>query len=98
MTQIMPVRYIARRPNSWITLRPLLSDDASTIASNDNSQRRHPHRHAGEHPPHRRDHPRARQFSVSSISVIRVYTLRYADAKELADVITQLFDVRHVEQ
>ncbi len=89
VTQIMPVRYI-EVAKLVDTLRPLLSDSAS-IASNDNANavlltdtQANIHRIA--------EIIHALDSSVSSISVIRVYTLRYADAKELADVITQLFE------
>ena len=88
VTQILPVRYV---PVGKLVdnLRPLLSADAS-ISSNDSSNaviltdtQTNIHRMA--------EIIRALDTSVSSISVIRVYTLRYADAKELADVITELF-------
>ena len=88
VTQILPVRYV---PVGKLVdnLRPLLSADAS-ISSNDSSNaviltdtQANIHRMA--------EIIRALDTSVSSISVIHVYTLRYADAKELADVITQLF-------
>ena len=88
VTQILPVRYV---PVGKLVdnLRPLLSNDAS-ISSNDSSNavlltdtQTNIHRIA--------EIIKALDTSVSSISVIRVYTLRYADAKELADVITQLF-------
>ena len=89
VTQIMPVRYI-EVAKLVDTLRPLLADSA-TIASNDNSNavvltdtQANIHRIA--------EIIHALDSQVSSISVIRVYTLRYADAKELADVITQLFE------
>ena len=89
VTQIMPVRYI-EVAKLVDTLRPLLSDSA-TIASNDNANavvltdtQANIHRIA--------EIIHALDSSVSSISVIRVYTLRYADAKELADVVTQLFE------
>ncbi len=88
VTQIMPVRYV-EVAKLVDTLRPLLSDNA-TIASNDNANavvltdtQANIHRIA--------EIIHALDSSVSSISVIRVYTLRYADAKELADVITELF-------
>ncbi len=88
VTQIMPVRYV---PVGKLVdnLRPLLSSEAS-ISSNDSTNaviltdtQTNIHRIA--------EIIRALDTSVSSISVIRVYTLRYADAKGLADVITQLF-------
>ncbi len=89
VTQIMPVRYV-EVAKLVDTLRPLLSDSAS-IASNDNANaviltdtQTNIHRIA--------EIIHALDSSVSSISVIRVYTLRYADAKELADVVTQLFE------
>ena len=88
VTQILPVRYV-EVGKLVDTLRPLLSDSA-TIASNDNANaviltdtQNNIHRIA--------EIIHALDNSVSSISVIRVYTLRYADAKELADVVTQLF-------
>ncbi len=88
VTQILPVRYV---PVGKLVdnLRPLLSSDAS-ISSNDSSNaviltdtQTNIHRIA--------EIIRALDTSVSSISVIHVYTLRYADAKSLADVVTQLF-------
>ena len=88
VTQIMPVRYV-EVAKLVDTLRPLLSDSA-TITSNDNANavvltdtQANIHRIA--------EIIHALDSSVSSISVIRVYTLRYADAKELADVVTELF-------
>ncbi len=95
VTQIMPVRYI-EVAKLVDTLRPLLSDSA-TIASNDNANavvltdtQANIHRIA--------EIIHALDSSVSSISVIRVYTLRYADAKELADVVTQLFEPDSAKQ
>ena len=88
VTQILPVRYL-EVGKLVDTLRPLLSDKA-TVASNDASNallltdtQVNIHRIA--------EIVRALDTNVSSISLIKVYTLRYADAKELADVITQLF-------
>ena len=90
-----PVRYV---PVGKLVdnLRPLLSSDAS-ISSNDSSNavlltdtQTNIHRIA--------EIIRALDTSVSSISVIHVYTLRFADAKELADVITQLFSPQRVKR
>ena len=88
VTQIIPVRYL-EVGKLVDTLRPLLSDNAA-VSSNDASNallltdtQVNIHRIA--------EIVRALDTNVSSISLIRVYTLRYADAKELADVITQLF-------
>lgn len=88
VTQIIPVRYL-EVGKLVDTLRPLLSASA-TVSSNDASNallltdtQANIHRIA--------EIVRALDTSVSSISLIKVYTLRYADAKELADLITQLF-------
>ncbi len=88
VTQIIPVRYL-EVGKLVDTLRPLLSANA-TVSSNDASNallitdtQANIHRIA--------EIVSALDTSVSSISLIKVYTLRYADAKELADVITQLF-------
>ena len=87
VTQILPVRYLDVG-KLVDTLRPLLSANA-TIASNDASNailltdtQVNIHRIA--------QIISALDTNVSSISVIKVYGLHYADAKELADLLTQL--------
>ena len=88
VTQILPVRYLDVG-KLVDTLRPLLSS-AATISSNDASNailltdtQVNIRRIA--------EIIHALDTNVSSISVIKVYLLKYADAKELADLITQLF-------
>ena len=88
VTQILPVRYLDVG-KLVDTLRPLLSNNA-TITSNDASN-------AILLTDTQANIRRIAQIisaldtNVSSISVIKVYGLHYADAKELADLITQLF-------
>ena len=88
VTQILPVRYLDVG-KLVDTLRPLLSNSA-TISSNDASN-------AILLTDSQVNIRRIAQIisaldtNVSSISVIKVYGLKYADAKELADLITQLF-------
>ncbi|MBV9128248.1 MAG: hypothetical protein JO117_09200 [Verrucomicrobia bacterium] len=88
VTQILPVRYVevAKLVDN---LRPLLSPRAS-ISSNANSNailltdtQANIHRVA--------EIIRALDTSISKISVIHVFGLHYADAKALADVLTELF-------
>ena len=88
VTQILPVRY-AEVGKLVDNLRPLLSNNA-TISSNDSSNaiiltdtQTNVHRMA--------EIIHALDTSISGISQIKVFTLRYSDAKGLADVITQLF-------
>ena len=88
VTQILPVRY-ADVSKLIDNLRPLLSDDA-TISANDASNaiiltdsQANVHRMA--------EIIRALDTSISGISTIHVYPLRFADAKSLADVLSQLF-------
>ena len=88
VTQILPVRYLDVG-KLVDTLHPLLSANA-TISSNDASN-------AILLTDTQVNIRRIAQIisaldtNVSSISVIKVYGLHYADAKELADLITQLF-------
>ena len=88
VTQILPVRYLDVG-KLVDTLRPLLSTNA-TISSNDASN-------AILLTDTQVNIRRIAQIisaldtNVSSISVIKVYALKYADAKELADLLTQLF-------
>ncbi len=88
VTQIIPVRYaeVAKLVDS---MRPLLSERA-TITSNDSSNailltdtQTNIHRIA--------EIVRALDTSISGISTLRIFPLRYADSKGLADIITQLF-------
>ena len=88
VTQILPVRYaeVAKLVDS---MRPLLSERA-TITSNDSSNailltdtQTNIHRIA--------EIVRALDTSISGISTLRIFPLRYADSKGLADIITQLF-------
>ena len=88
VTQILPVRY-ADVSKLIDNLRPLLSDNA-TITANDASNaivltdtQADVRRMA--------EIIRALDTSISGISTIHVYPLHYADAKSLADVLTQLF-------
>ncbi len=88
VTQIIPVRYaeVAKLVDS---LRPLVSERA-TITSNDSSNailltdtQTNIHRIA--------EIVRALDTSISGISSLRIFQLRFADAKGLADIITSLF-------
>jgi len=88
VTQILPVRY-ADVSKLIDNLRPLLSDDAS-ISANDASNaiimtdtQTNVRRIA--------EIISALDTSISGVSTIRVFPLHYADAKELADTLTQLF-------
>jgi general secretion pathway protein D len=88
VTQILPVRY-ADVSKLIDNLRPLLSDQAS-ISANDASNailltdsQTNVRRIA--------EIIRALDTSISGVSTMHVFPLRYADAKELADVLTQLF-------
>ena len=88
VTQILPVHY-ANVSKLIDNLRPLLSDDAS-ISANDASNaiimtdtQTNVRRIA--------EIIRALDTSISGVSTMRVFALHYADAKELADTLTQLF-------
>jgi general secretion pathway protein D len=88
VTQILPLRY-GEAAKLLENLRPLLSDTA-TISANEGSNsilltdtQVNIRRIA--------EIIRAIDTSVASISTIRVYALQYADAKELATVVSQLF-------
>jgi general secretion pathway protein D len=88
VTQILPLRY-GEAAKLVENLKPLLSDTA-TINSNEGSNsilltdtQVNIRRIA--------EIIRAIDTSVASISTIRVYALQFADAKELATVVTQLF-------
>jgi len=88
VTQILPVRY-ADVSKLIDNLRPLLSDNAS-ISANDSSNaiiltdtQANVKRIA--------EIISALDTSISGVSTLRVFPLRYADAKDLADVLTQLF-------
>lgn len=89
VTQILPLRFV-EAAKLIENLRPLLSADA-TISSNDNSnaiilsdKQTNIHRIA--------EIIHALDNSISSISSIHVFHLRYADAKDFANVLTQLFN------
>jgi general secretion pathway protein D len=88
VTQILPVRF-GEAAKLVENLRPLLPDNA-TITSNESSNsiimtdtQTNIRRIA--------EIIRAIDTSVASISTIKVYPLQYANAKDLATVITQLF-------
>lgn len=88
VTQILPVRYV-EVAKLIDNLRPLLPTTA-TISSNDNSNaiiltdtQTDIHRIA--------EIIRALDTSISGISTIKVYPLKFADSKSLADLLTQLF-------
>jgi general secretion pathway protein D len=88
VTQILPV-HDADVSKLIDNLRPLLSDDAS-ISANDASNaiimtdtQTNVRRIA--------EIIRALDTSISGVSTMRVFALHYADAKELADTLTQLF-------
>lgn len=89
VTQILPLRFV-EAGKLVDNLRPLLSADA-TISSNENSNallltdtQTNIHRIA--------EIIHSLDNSISSISTIHVFPLRYADAKQFADVLTQLFN------
>ena len=88
VTQILPVHYVDVS-KLIANLQPLLSDNA-TISANDASNailltdtQKNVHRIA--------EIIRALDTSISGISTMHVYPLQYADAKGIADVLTQLF-------
>lgn len=88
VTQILPLRF-GEAAKLIENLRPLLPDNA-TISANESSNsilmtdtQANIRRIA--------EIIRAIDTSVASISTIRIYPLQYANAKELATVITQLF-------
>jgi general secretion pathway protein D len=88
VTQILPLRY-GEAAKLVENLKPLLADN-STISANEGSNsilltdtQSNVHRIA--------EIIRAIDTSVASISTIHVYPLQFANAKELAAVITQLF-------
>lgn len=88
VTQILPIRYV-EAGKLVDNIRALLSPDA-TVSANESSNsilltdtQTNIHRIA--------EIIRALDTSVSSISTIRVFPLRYADAKDFAGVLTQLF-------
>lgn len=89
VTQILPLRFV-EAGKLIENLRPLLAADA-TISSNENSNailltdtQTNIHRIA--------EIIHSLDNSISSISTIHVYALRYADAKDFANVLTQLFN------
>jgi len=88
VTQILPVRYVDVT-KLIDNLRPLLSDNAS-ITANDSSNaiiltdsQTNVRRMA--------EIITALDTSISGIATIHVFPLQYADAKQLADTLTQLF-------
>ncbi|MGB8355214.1 MAG: secretin N-terminal domain-containing protein [Chthoniobacteraceae bacterium] len=88
VTQILPIRYM-EAGKLVENLSPLLSSNA-TISANESSNaiiltdtQTNIHRIA--------QIIHSLDTSISSISTIRVFPLRYADAKDFANVITQLF-------
>jgi type II secretory pathway component GspD/PulD (secretin) len=88
VTQILPIRYM-EAGKLVENLSPLLSSNA-TISANESSNaiiltdtQTNIHRIA--------QIIHSLDTSISSISAIRVFPLRYADAKDFANVITQLF-------
>lgn len=95
VTQILPIRY-GEAAKLIENLRPLLAPEAS-ITANEGSNailltdtQTNIHRIA--------QIIRALDTSVSGISVLRVFQLQFADAKEVANVITQLFATNQVGQ
>ncbi len=95
VTQILPVRFV-EAAKLVDNLRPLL-DPNSTITANESSNailltdtQTNVRRIA--------EIIRALDTSISSISTIHVYQLRYADSKDLAKVITDLFSSEQPKQ
>ncbi len=88
VTQILPVRY-ANVTKLIDNLRPLLSDQASMSANPDSNAiilvdtQNNIHRIA--------EIISALDTSISGVTSMRVFPLRYADATDLATLITQLF-------
>lgn len=89
VTQIIPLRYV-EAAKLVENLRPLLPEQATLNANESSNALLLTDTQASI----RRvtEIVRALDTSVASISSIQVYPLRYADAKQLADVITKLFE------
>ena len=88
VTQILPVRYadVTKLIDNLSPLLPTTARITSNVSSNAivlTDTQTDIHRVA--------EIIRALDTSISGISTIHVFTLRYADAKSLADVLTQLF-------
>ena len=88
VTQILPVRYV-EAAKLVETLRPLLSADAMLSANEASNSLLLADTQTNIHRIAEIIH--ALDTSVSSISAIRVFPLKFADSKSLANVLTQLF-------
>ncbi len=87
-TYIIPVRYVDAT-KLIDNLRPLLASDASLTVNEGSNALLLTDTEANIH--RMVEIVKALDTSVSSISTIKVYPLRYADAKDFANVLTQLF-------
>jgi general secretion pathway protein D len=89
ITQIIPVRY-ANATQLTRDLQPLLPTDETTLTANESANALV--LTAPQATIHRMvEIVQALDTSISSISAIRVFSLRYADAKQLATMIKELF-------
>ncbi len=89
VTQIIPVRY-ADATQLIEDLKPLLPDDATLTANQSSNALVLTDRQASIH--RMAEIITALDTSISSISTIRVFSLEYADAEELAEVIDDIFE------
>ncbi len=89
VTQIIPVRY-ADATQLIEDLQPLLPDEATLTANQSSNALVLTDRQASIH--RIAEIITALDTSISSISTIRVFPLEYADAKELAEVVKEIFE------
>ncbi|MBT5706714.1 MAG: hypothetical protein HOI66_10365 [Verrucomicrobia bacterium] len=89
VTQIIPVRH-ADATSLVEDLQPLLPDEATLTANQSSNALVLTDRQASIH--RIAEIITALDTSISSISTIRVFPLKFADAKELADVVKEIFE------
>ena len=89
VTQIIPVRH-AEATSLVEDLQPLLPDEATLTANQSSNALVLTDRQASIH--RIAEIITALDTSISSISTIRVFPLEFADAKELADVVKEIFE------
>jgi general secretion pathway protein D len=89
VTQIIPVRH-ADATSLVEDLQPLLPDEATLTANQSSNALVLTDRQASIH--RIAEIITALDTSISSISTIRVFPLEFADAKELADVVKEIFE------
>jgi general secretion pathway protein D len=89
VTQIIPVRH-ADATSLVEDLQPLLPDQATLTANQSSNALVLTDRQASIH--RIAEIINALDTSISSISTIRVFPLKFADAKELADVVKEIFE------